>query len=76
MSLSRTIFSLPPDQQKEAIMSLARKALLRGRELAGSARDEFDKLKTQATEFEELRRTKLKREPTGANPQCRRERDT
>jgi len=44
MSLSRTIFSLPPDQQKEAIMSLARKALLRGRELAGSARDEFDKL--------------------------------
>jgi hypothetical protein len=44
MSLSRTIFSLPPDQQKEAIMSLARTSLLRGRERGGSARDEFDKL--------------------------------
>ncbi len=44
MSLSHTIFSLPPEKQKEAIMSLARTALLRGRHRAGSARDEFDKL--------------------------------
>jgi len=44
MSLSHNIFSLPPEEQKEAIMSLARTALLRGQERAGSARDEFDRL--------------------------------
>jgi hypothetical protein len=44
VSLSHNIFSLPPEEQKEAIMSLAKTALLRGRERAGSARDEFDRL--------------------------------
>src|ERR1700722_10461871 len=44
MSLSHNIFSLPPEEQQKAIMSLARTAVLRGRERAGSARDEFDRL--------------------------------
>jgi hypothetical protein len=41
MSLSHTIFGLPPHEREEAIKSLARKALL---EQGENARDEFDKL--------------------------------